>query len=122
MHHWANKTNQHGVDAYMYYFVHRPLGDELGAFHAAEIPYAFNNPKALNFNTKTDQSLANVMSDFWVNFAIHGNPNGISTGKWNKYSGSTKNYMEFGSKGSKPGTGLMQGSYEAFETHYAQER
>ena len=122
MHHWANKTDQHGVDAYMYYFVHRPLGDELGAFHAAEIPYAFNNPKALNFNTKTDQSLADVMSDFWVNFAIHGNPNGISTDKWNKYSGSTKNYMEFGSKGSKPGTGLMQGSYEAFETHYAQER
>jgi len=122
MHHWANKTNQHGVDAYMYYFVHQPRGEQLGAFHAAEIPFAFDNASILNFDTKTDQNLAKVMSDYWVNFATYGNPNADSASTWKKYSTATKNYMEFGPEGSRPGEGLMQGSYEAFENHYAKER
>ena len=122
MHHWANKANKHGVSAYMYYFVHRPLGEKLGAFHAAEIVYAFNNASYSNLDSEADRNLANIMSDYWINFAIYGNPNGNSFSSWKNYSGSTKDYMEFGAEGAKPGNGLMQGSYEAFEAHYARER
>ena len=59
MHYWASKSVQHAVDAYLHYFTHQPLGPELGAFHAAEIVYAFNNVRhSPNFDSAQNLALA----------------------------------------------------------------
>jgi para-nitrobenzyl esterase len=86
-----------GAKAYFYHFTHRPLYDEgkpnLGAGHTAEIPYVFNNlaaPRtfpgqssvALMAGNPTEEAFAGVMSDYWVNFAKTGNPNGKGLAAW----------------------------------------
>ena len=123
MHYWAAKSVQYGADAFMYYFTHQPLGTELGAFHAAEIVFAFNNVAHMpTFAGARNLKLAEDMSDQWVRFASYGNPNGVSPVSWPNYSLDVKGYMEFGSKGSRANSGLMQGKYEVFEDIYQRER
>jgi para-nitrobenzyl esterase len=123
MHYWASKSAQHSVDAFLYYFTHQPLGPELGAFHAAEIVYAFNNVQHTpNFASAQNQNLADQMSSYWVNFATNGDPNGVAAGAWPRYSAETKPYLEFASEGAQSGSRLMQDSYELFEALYQSER
>ena len=101
MHYWAAKSVQHGADAYMYYFTHQPLGAELGAFHAAEIVYAFNNVSYTPaFGSRPNAQLAKEISDYWVRFATYGNPNGAAPSVWPGLYGictqgvEPKDYME----------------------------
>ncbi len=123
MHYWAAKSVQHGADAFMYYFTHQPLGAELGAFHAAEIVYAFNNVSYTPaFGSGPNPQLAKEISDYWVRFATYGNPNGKAPGVWPGYTSEAKGYMEFAAQGGAPGQGLMRDSYPVFERLYQQER
>ena len=86
-----------GNRAYAYYFAHTPPVDpgipSLGAAHAAEIPYVFNNlgqlplypdnsSPELAAASVTDQALAELMSSYWVNFARSGDPNGDGLPEW----------------------------------------
>ncbi len=83
-----------GKRAYLYYFAHEPPTEpgkpNLRATHTAEIPYVFNNLKAvrvfpdtsspeLSSNSPDDIKLADIVSQYWVNFARTGDPNGPST-------------------------------------------
>ena len=122
-HFWASRSDQHSVNAYLYYFTRQPLGPELGAFHGAEILYAFNNVKHTpNFGSAVDLELAELMSDQWVNFATYGTPNDAKKKRWPTYSADTKPYMELGKQGAQPREGLMAKSYELFEGIYQKER
>lgn len=95
---WARLTATVDEDAYLYYFSHRPPGpqqDDLQAYHAAEIAYAFNNTHTLRSEaTDRDQQLADIMSDYWVNFATSGNPNGDGLPQWQAYTEAEPNYVE----------------------------
>ena len=123
MHYWAEKSVLHGAATFMYYFTHQPLGRELGAFHAAEIVYVFNNAShASGFDSEPSVQLANAMADYWVRFATFGNPNGAELGAWPNYSINAKEYREFGSAGGRSAKGLMLDSYPVFERLYRQER
>ncbi len=123
MHFWATKSEQHASDAYLYYFTAQPLGPELGAFHAAEIVYAFNNIRySPNYGTSNDETLAEQMSDFWVNFSTYGDPNGAIAGAWLPYDPRRKPYMKFGVAGAETGEGLMKEGYEVLEQIYRKER
>lgn len=88
---FAERQAQIGQNAYLYYFTHEPHGTpgqrDLKATHTAEIPYVFNNlvpPRVfpdssspeLNAQDPKEVQLADEISDYWVNFAATGNPNG----------------------------------------------
>ena len=67
----------------------------MGAYHAAEIAYAFDNTHALrNPATDDDRQMANIMSDYWVNFARTGNPNGEGLPEWQPYTRTNPDYIE----------------------------
>lgn len=83
--------------AYLFYFTHEPPPTpgrrNLGATHAAEIPYVFNNLSAqrlypddsspeLAAASAADRALADTMSSYWVNFARSGDPNGKGLPQW----------------------------------------
>jgi para-nitrobenzyl esterase len=80
-----------GPAAYSYLFDHAwpaPDGkpDPRGAFHGGEIIYVFDNldrtPLAW---TAQDRRLADLMSDYWTNFAKRGDPNGPGLPHWPAY-------------------------------------
>jgi len=83
-----------GRKTFLYYFTHEPPTEpgkpNLRATHTAEIPYVFNNLKAarvfpdtsspdLSSRSPAEIRLADVVSQYWVNFARTGDPNGPST-------------------------------------------
>lgn len=60
-----------------------PLSLNQGAAHAAEIPYVFNMHDMRNAERA---DLQKTMSQYWVNFARTGNPNGAGVPKWGEFS------------------------------------
>ena len=77
---WAKVQSDQGKSAvYVYRFTRRmpAIGDtaKYGAFHTAEVPYAYNNLRAVRRPfVKSDEQLADLMSTYWANFARTGNP------------------------------------------------
>jgi para-nitrobenzyl esterase len=82
------------------YFVKKPvITPELGAIHAAEIPYLFDtlieDPMGSGEIVGNDEcEFRHVVKEMWVNFARTGNP---STDKyeWKKFSGDDRQTMVF---------------------------
>ncbi|MEN7536836.1 carboxylesterase/lipase family protein [Aurantiacibacter flavus] len=86
-----------GQKAYHYWFRHDPPYDEgranLGAAHTGEIPYVFDNlcaPRTFPGGSSVEQmcgnpeeeAFADLVSQYWVNFAATGNPNGEGLPQW----------------------------------------
>ncbi len=113
---WAMNMEQTGQPAYLYYFTFEPLGSELGAYHAAEIVYAFNNVATRDnpAENKRHARLADAMSDYWTNFAKTGNPNGSKLEKWQPYTFANRNYIELGDT-IKAKKNLLPGIWELQE-------
>ena len=97
---YAEAQAKLGKQAYLYYFTHEPpvaAGQpNLRATHTAEIPYVFNNLKAvrvypdtsspeLSAASEAERKLADIVSSYWVNFARTGNPNSKGLAAWPAY-------------------------------------
>jgi para-nitrobenzyl esterase len=97
---YAQAQAKLGRQAYLYYFTHEPPVDagkpNLRATHTAEIPYVFDNLKAVRVYpdgsspelaaaSESEHKLAEVVSSYWVNFARTGNPNGKGLAMWPAY-------------------------------------
>jgi para-nitrobenzyl esterase len=97
MRQYAEGQARLGRNAYQYFFTHDPLYDpdraNLGAAHTGEIPYAFGNlcaPRTfpggssvtLMCGNPAEEAFANQVSQYWVNFAATGNPNGPGLPHW----------------------------------------
>jgi para-nitrobenzyl esterase len=99
-HLWAgfNKST-----AYLYQFSHvppdKPNFPNYGAFHTAEVPYALHTLHTWKRTwQQTDYDLEKNISDYWVNFAKTGNPNGQGLPEWKSYDKQSGNIMELGDK------------------------
>ena len=97
---WARMTGTGSSKAYLYFFSHvppNPNSKYLGAYHASEIVYVFNNLNRQNSLLQPDDyKLADMMSDYWVNFATTGDPNGKGLPKWSPYNREIEAYLDFG--------------------------
>jgi len=59
-----------------------------GASHFAELWYVFDHLDQSPWQwSQADRRLARTMSDYWVNFAISGNPNGRDLPLWRPLTG-----------------------------------
>ncbi len=84
---WAMKREKTcKTNVYMYLFTHpqpRVTKERYQTFHSSELPYIFNN---LNQSycpwTTGDEKIAEIMSNYWVNFIGTGNPNGKGLPMW----------------------------------------
>jgi para-nitrobenzyl esterase len=96
---WARLQAKTGKSKVFLYYFSRvppgPFGKRLGAYHASEIQYVFDNLRNAPVD-KPDRDLAKTMSMYWVNFAMHGDPNGKGVPRWLPYSETTDVAMEFG--------------------------
>ncbi|MBW2091704.1 MAG: carboxylesterase family protein, partial [Deltaproteobacteria bacterium] len=102
---------------YLYHFTRVPPIERikhLGAFHAAEIFYAFGNlGPALN-KSETDRNLSEKMMAYWTNFARAGDPNGEGLPLWPAYETAKDQHLELGAE-IKIGQGLYREACDIFE-------
>ncbi len=93
---WARLTVAGGSKAYLYQFTHVTPNPnpQLGAYHASEIAYVFNNARPAWMDV--DRRLADQMSSYWVNFATTGDPNGKGLPAWTAYDLNAEPYMDLG--------------------------
>ena len=84
---FANQVSDHGAPVYFYVFGRTPPFAErsgLGAFHALEIGYVFENLDKKNrrhFGAQ-DQQISNAMSAYWRAFAESGSPSVEGLPEW----------------------------------------
>ena len=94
---FADSQAKAGQNAWHYFFTHDPLYDpdkpDLGAAHTGEIPYVFDNLAAprtypagssvkLMAGNPREEAFADQVSQYFVNFARTGNPNGSGLPHW----------------------------------------
>jgi len=74
-----------------------------GAYHATDIPYAFNtvDAKYKDELTENDREMATLIHQYWVNFIRYGNPNGSTLPQWTPYRIEKDNIMLFSNKGRR---------------------
>jgi para-nitrobenzyl esterase len=95
---WARMVSAGGRKAFLYQFTHVPPGPnpKWGAYHASEIAYVFNNVSSRAWALDFDTRLADRMSNYWVNFARTGDPNGKGLPAWPAYDAAAEPYLDLG--------------------------
>lgn len=126
-----------GKQAWLYQFWNRPPYDPgkppLGAVHASEVAYVFNNLEAarlfpdgssptLASKDPAQLAFADQVSSYWVNFARTGNPNGPGLPKWPSVRelGPTE-AMLLNSTGSGKGPWLSPAKNELYQKLYERD-
>ena len=95
---WAMTRAEQHKKVFVYRFARKvPATGEYakyGAFHTGEVPYAYNNLKYGDRPYEAiDQSLAELMNDYWVNFIKKGDPNAKGMPQWPAFHADSKTVM-----------------------------
>jgi para-nitrobenzyl esterase len=106
---WAVMTSAQGQKVFVYRFVRMPptaAGERnWGAFHTAEVPYAYDNLKFVKRPfEQVDYHLSDEMSSYWVNFAKTGDPNEAGLPRWEPFSRESGKIMILD---RQPATGVL---------------
>ena len=110
------------ADAYLYYFTRVPPiaeAEELGSFHAAEIPYVFGTKWPGDGWGDVDEKLSRTLRSAWLRFAATGDPNGVDLPEWTAFTAANEAYMEFGDRVTV-GSRLRVEEIDTLARHYRQ--
>ncbi|HEX2560751.1 carboxylesterase/lipase family protein [Phenylobacterium sp.] len=84
----AQAMSGRGAPTYVYRFAYVPTArgetSRFGAEHASDVAFAFDRLAAMHQDRVTgeDESVADAMAGYWVNFAQRGDPNGGGLSLW----------------------------------------
>lgn len=98
---WAVMASSLGEKVFVYRYTRQPPtapgGRKWGAFHTAEVPYAYDNLKFVKRPFEpADFTLSDQMSSYWVNFCRAGDPNGVGLPSWAPFSRESGKIIIFG--------------------------
>ena len=135
MREWA-RAHADTNDVYLYFFSHAPpvfrlyLPDrpELdfpaglrggGAYHSGDLAYAFDNVGlvGVGWNAR-DHELSDQLSQYWVNFAKTGDPNGDGLPLWPKYEREGEPAIEFATFGTSAASKIRETKLDLFDASY----
>ena len=120
---WARLADTAGTRAWLYLFSHAPplaeYGRSLGAFHAAEIAYAFGNSSGFGMMDSeawdaSDEAVTRLSMGYWVNFAKTGDPNGEGLPPWPAYQTAQDEALEIDAEPSVH-AGLRKARLDAYD-------
>ena len=95
----ASTVTGGGGRGWVYYFSRQRAGPEankLGAYHGADLPYVFNTHDQWLPTDAVDEQLTSIMMDYWVQFALTGDPNRAERPQWPMYRDTEPRVMELG--------------------------
>ena len=132
---WA-RANASANDVYLYFFSHAPPVFRLylpdrpaldfpggrrggGAYHSGDLAYAFDNVGlvGVGWNAR-DHELSEQMSQYWVNFAKTGDPNGEGLPLWPKYDREGEPAIEFATFGTAAASKIRETKLDLFDASY----
>ena len=132
---WARAVAAAGNVSYHYFFSHAPPVFRLyvhdqpdlqveggrrayGAYHSGELAYVFGNVGLVGLDwTDWDHALSRSISQYWVNFARTGDPNGEGLPGWPRYEPATDQSIEFGSE-IQVLSGVRKDKLDVFDGHF----
>ena len=91
-------------------------GETVLAYHGAETPYALDTTASWLPSDATDKALTAAMSQYWLNFAADGDPNGDGLPDWPRYNSENKRHQELGNE-IIPGDDLEPGICDILDRH-----
>ena len=92
----ADSHSKNGGNTYMYYWTYPGENETVGACHAIELTYIFNNlENTIYTGNKVNPELADAAQNMWVNFARTGNPS-TDDCEWSPYNSDTRMTMILG--------------------------
>lgn len=87
---------RHKGKSYNYYWTMPGADETLGACHAIELSYVFNNPQVTIYTGgRYNEKLADTVQDMWVNFARTGDPS-TKDYAWEPYTADSRKTMLLG--------------------------
>lgn len=97
----AHATNGGNTWSYLFSWRSRAFGGRLGATHALEIPFTFNNLERTGVESMLGEgalprSLAQDMHAAWIGFIRSGDPNTAEAPQWPQFDEEQRALMEFG--------------------------
>jgi len=118
---YARQMAEVGQPAYLYFFTRVPPSGQqtAGAFHAAEIVFVFGKSVPLFPRDEQDETISQVMGDYWTQFAKTGDPNAEGLPSWPPFSRADERSMVFGP--NIHATPVERANvYDIFERHWMQ--
>jgi para-nitrobenzyl esterase len=121
-HRLAQAAASQSQPAYLYYFTYIGRGAfaALGAFHSEELMFLGNTYWKSWTSNSADNHLAEIISDYWTQFAKTGNPNQANHPDWPAYAAENDRCLELGQQVKARATPNRPG-YSVFD-HILQAR
>jgi para-nitrobenzyl esterase len=126
--HFANEMARAGQTVWLYRFAYvaeAQRGQNMGALHGYEIPFALNVPAALVGQAKvtpTDRASADLISAYWVSFGLTTDPNGGGRPMWPQHDRMVDRLIHFTNSGAIVGTDPLKGRLDLWERLWNRER
>ena len=132
---WARAMGDSN-DVYHYFFSHAPPVFRLymperpdldfpggrrgaGAYHSGDLAYAFGNVGLVGIDwNDRDRELSDQISQYWVNFATTGDPNGAGLPTWPRYDREQEAAIEFGTDGTVAVSAVREAKLDLFDRSY----
>jgi para-nitrobenzyl esterase len=93
---WSRLQTRNGKGkAFQYYFDYHPGSPDGGSGHGSDVPYAFQTLGGPTAPGEEDLKLSDMISDYWINFARTGDPNGPDLPEWPAFSEDDQKVMVF---------------------------
>ena len=97
----AERITSDNGNSWVYYFNRIREGEAaqhpmIRAYHGAELPYVFNTHDKWMTTNEVDLKITNIITDYWINFAKTGDPNGKNVPNWPMFDDDNNLVQSFG--------------------------
>ncbi|MEG3176717.1 carboxylesterase family protein [Sphingomonas sp. RB3P16] len=115
---WAEARAPRSAPVYGYRFDHPQddaIGRRFGSFHTSEVPYVLGTvAAAIPQPRPADRALETLMGRYWVNFVLHGDPNGQGLPAWPTVAGGHIMMFDAPAQARAPMDPTLLATYRAF--------
>lgn len=92
---WAREQSREGKGKVFSYYYDNHAPEAEGSGHGSDVPFAFQTLAGRRTPSQADLELSDMISSYWVNFAVTGDPNGKGLPSWPAFTKENQTVMVF---------------------------